>query len=334
MSNDLPSEPAQPATVLADTELPKLDLQKIVDDVADRIADETERGHVATYIPELAKADLNNFGIAVVPRSGDAVVAGDADMPFSIQSVSKVFTLAMALQQVGTKVWRRVGREASGNAFNSIVQLEHEHGIPRNPFINAGAIVVADMLLADRTPQEAIASILDFMRRATGDETIAIDAAVAESERMTGDRNRALANFMKAEGNILHAVDDVLEVYFNQCAITMSCRQLAMAGRFLVQGQQPLSDAGLTVSSRRTRRITALMMTCGHYDASGDFAFQVGIPGKSGVGGGILGIVPGRASIAAWCPGLSEKGNSLMATLAFRELARTTGWSVFGPLGD
>jgi glutaminase len=311
-----------------------LDLQRILDDITDRIADETERGHVATYIPELAKADLNSFGMAVVPIAGETVVSGDGDVPFSIQSVSKVFTLSMALQEIGTRVWRRVGREASGNAFNSIVQLEHEHGIPRNPFINAGAIVVADILLTNRTPSEAIASVLDFMRRATGDDTIAIDAAVAESERRTGDRNRALANFMKADGNIVHDVEDVLQVYFNQCAIAMTCRQLALAGRFLVQSNTAQNDRAPVVSSRRVRRITALMMTCGHYDASGEFAFQVGIPGKSGVGGGILGIVPGRASIAAWSPGLSAKGNSLMATLAFREFARATGWSVFGPLSD
>jgi glutaminase len=329
MSDEMVPDGSTPAPVAA-----AFDLQRIVDDIVDRIADETERGHVATYIPELAKADLNNFGMAVVPTGGAPIVAGDADMAFSIQSVSKVFTLAMALSKVGTKVWRRVGREASGNAFNSIVQLEHEHGIPRNPFINAGAIVVADILLADQTPQEAIAGILEFMRRLTGDDTVTIDAAVAASERATGDRNRALANFMKAEGNITHAVDDVLEVYFNQCAIAMSCRQLAQAGRFLVYDGQSSGDSAKVVSSRRVRRITALMMTCGHYDASGDFAFQVGIPGKSGVGGGILGIVPGRASIAAWCPGLSDKGNSLMATLAFRELARATGWSVFGQIGD
>jgi glutaminase len=323
-----------PTSLTINQSAPPLDLQRIIDDIVDRIADETERGHVATYIPELAKADLNSFGMAVVPTAGPTVVAGDADVAFSIQSVSKVFTLALALQEIGTRVWRRVGREASGNAFNSIVQLEHEHGLPRNPFINAGAIVVADILLGSRTPAEAIANILDFMRRATGDDTIAIDEAVAESERRTGDRNRALANFMKAEGNITHDVEDVLEVYFNQCAIAMSCRQLALAGRFLVQGNAMQDGGAPIVSSRRVRRITALMMTCGHYDASGEFAFQVGIPGKSGVGGGILGIVPGRASIAAWSPGLSAKGNSLMATLAFREFARATGWSVFGPLSD
>ncbi|MCB9927973.1 MAG: glutaminase [Alphaproteobacteria bacterium] len=315
-------------------------LQAIVNEIVDRIADETERGQVATYIPELAKADLSRFGLAVVPVGADPtvctlpIVGGDADLPFSIQSVSKVFTLAMALQKSGTKVWRRVGREASGNAFNSIVQLEYEHGIPRNPFINAGAIVVADLLLDGQAPPEAIAGILDFVRQAAGDDSIAVDAAVAASERATGDRNRALANFMKAEGNIRHAVDDVLEVYFNQCSIAMSCRQLALAGRFLANPEGAVRHGLPLVSARRIRRIAALMLTCGHYDASGEFAFQVGIPGKSGVGGGILGVVPGRAAIAAWCPGLSVKGNSLMGALAFRELARATGWSVFGPMGD
>ena len=323
-----------PGQELPKPELPRADLQAIVDDIADRIADETERGRVATYIPELAKADLNRFGMAVVPVSGEIVAAGDADIPFTIQSVSKVFTLAMALDDVGARVWRRVGREASGDPFNSIVQLEHERGIPRNPFINAGAIVIADILLANRSPEEAVSRILDFVRTAAADETIAVDPDVAASEQATGDRNRALANFMKAEGNLLHAVDDVLTVYFNQCAIAMTCRQLARAGWFLAGAGLVPAEGGPAVSARRARRINALMMTCGHYDASGEFAFQVGIPGKSGVGGGILGVVPGRASIAAWCPGLSEKGNSLMATLAFREFARITGWSIFGPIGD
>lgn len=332
------SDTRRPDQDSSNLDLPKPDLQAIVVDIADRIADETERGQVATYIPELAKADLNSFGMAVVPVSGDGsgtvAAAGDADAPFSIQSVSKVFTLTMALADVGTKVWRRVGREASGDPFNSIVQLEHERGIPRNPFINAGAIVIADLLLASRSPEEAVGRILDFVRKAAGDESIAIDADVAASEQASGDRNRALANFMKAEGNLVHAVDDVLAVYFHQCAIAMSCRQLAEAGRFLARAGAAAPAGGPVVSARRVRRINALMMTCGHYDASGEFAFQVGIPGKSGVGGGILGVVPGRASIAAWCPGLGDKGNSLMATLAFREFARITGWSVFGPIGD
>ncbi len=323
-----------PDAMWRDGDIDAQDLQRIIDDIAERLADETERGLVASYIPELAKADVNHFGIAVLPVGGAMVATGDADVAFSIQSVSKVFTLTLALATVGNEVWRRVGREASGNAFNSIVQLENEHGIPRNPFINAGAIVVADTLLTGRSPQETIDTILSFMRDLADDQTIGIDPDVASSELRTGDRNRALANFIKAEGNLTHSVEDTLAVYFNQCSIAMSCRQLASAGRFLAEVGTGKRCGDILVSPQRIRRLNALMMTCGHYDASGEFAFQVGIPGKSGVGGGILGIVPGKASIAAWSPGLGGKGNSLLATLAFRELARATGWSVFGPIGD
>lgn len=311
---------------------PASNLQAIVDDIGERMAAEMDRGTVATYIPELAKADLNRFGIAVVTAEGEMAASGDAEMPFSIQSVSKVFTLSLALERVGNELWKRVGREASGNAFNSIVQLEYEHGIPRNPFINAGAIVVADALLENRTVDETIAEILTFIRHAAQDGTIAIDENVLASEIASGHRNRALANYMKAAGNLHNSVEDALTVYFSQCSINMSCRQLAQAGRSLAQTGCGLDGSEARIAIQNARRINALMITCGHYDASGDFAFQVGIPGKSGVGGGILGIVPGKASIAAWCPGLNEKGNSRLASLAFRDLALETGWSIFGPL--
>ena len=310
----------------------KPDLKAILDDIADRMASESERGKVADYIPELAKANLNRFGIAVVPIGGAPVVAGDADEPFSVQSIVKVFTLTLALERVGSGIWARVGREPSGDPFNSIVQLEYEHGIPRNPFINPGAIVVADIILGKRKPLAAIEEFVDLCRRFACDESIGIDADVAASEIATGARNRALAHFMAAEGNLKNPVEDVLELYFNQCALAMSCRQLAMSARFLASAGRLEGDDDPIITAERARRIVALMVTCGLYDASGEFAFRVGIPAKSGVGGGILGVVPGRASIAAWCPGLDEKGNSLLATRAFEELARATGWSIFGVL--
>lgn len=310
----------------------KPDLKAILDDIADRMASESERGKVADYIPELAKANLNRFGIAVVPIGGAPVVAGDADEPFSVQSIVKVFTLTLALERVGSGIWARVGREPSGDPFNSIVQLEYEHGIPRNPFINPGAIVVADIILGKREPQAAIEEFVSLCRRFACDESIGIDADVAASEIATGARNRALAHFMAAEGNLKNPVEDVLELYFNQCAVAMSCRQLAMSARFLASAGRLEGDDDPFITAERARRIVALMVTCGLYDASGEFAFRVGIPAKSGVGGGILGVVPGRASIAAWCPGLDEKGNSLLATRAFEELARATGWSIFGVL--
>lgn len=305
-------------------------LQTIVADITRMMGEASERGAVADYIPELAKVDPAQFGIAVATADGAMLTGGHADTGFSIQSISKVFALTLALGKVGDQLWSRVGREPSGNAFNSIVQLEHEQGIPRNPFINAGAIVVADINLGGHQPRVAIGEMVRFLHYLSGDESIAINEAVAASEAATGFRNMALANYMRAFDNVRHPVDLVLGTYFHQCAIEMSCRQLALAGRYLMlDGRHP--DGGRVVSPRRARRINALMLTCGHYDASGDFAFRVGIPGKSGVGGGILAIVPGRAAIAVWSPGLNASGNSALGTLALEELAARTGWSVFSP---
>jgi glutaminase len=264
-----------------------------------------------------------------VTVDGEAAAVGDAHDRFSIQSISKVFTLTLALDKVGDDLWRRVGREPSGSPFNSIVQLEHEHGKPRNPLINAGAIVVADVILGGRTSDQANAEIVNFVRLLANDPDISIDPEVAESEWATGFRNRSLAYFMSGFGKLTNPVDDALAVYFGQCSIAMNCVQLARAGLFLAaKGRDPLA-ARKIVSPRRARRIAAIMLTCGHYDASGDFAFRVGLPGKSGVGGGILAIAPGRASIAVWAPGLNANGNSLVGTLALERLAAAAGWSVF-----
>jgi glutaminase len=273
--------------------------------------------------------DLRKLGIAIATIDGDLVQTGDAEEPFSIQSISKVFTLTLALGKIGDALWERVDREPSGTSFDSIIQLEHERGLPRNPFINAGAIVVADVVLAGHQPREAIGHILQFVRFVANDETIAIDPAVARSETECGYRNRALANYMRAFGNLNHPVDMVLGVYFHHCAIGMNCCQLARSGLFLANGGRiPGSDASV-VSRIRARRINALMLTCGEYNASGDFAFRVGLPSKSGVGGGILAIVPGVASIAVWSPGLTREGNSLVGTHVLEKLVAATGWSIF-----
>lgn len=305
------------------------DIASIVAEIADEMRGATDRGRVADYIPPLACVSPDRFGMAVVMSDGTAHLGGDAEVPFSIQSVSKVFSLTLALGMVGDALWQRVGREPSGSAFNSIVQLETEHGIPRNPFINAGAIVVADVLLASGTPAEAIASVLRFVRMLAGDEAIAIDAAVAAAELATGYRNMALANYMRSFANLQRPVEQALGVYFHQCALAMSCRQLAMAGRFLAHDGRDPATGRCIVTPQRARRINALMMLCGHYDNSGEFAFRVGLPGKSGVGGGILAVVPGTASIAVWSPGLNAKGNSQLGALALERLAARTGWSVF-----
>ncbi|MDP9835441.1 glutaminase [Neorhizobium huautlense] len=306
------------------------DLQAILDDIHAELAPRLGEGKVADYIPQLAHIDPKKFGMSLITVDGAVHKVGDCDEPFSIQSISKVFTLTMALGKHGETTWNRVGREPSGSAFNSIVQLENEGGKPRNPFINAGAIAVSDLVLAGHTPREAIGEIVRFVRYLADDETIVIDPAVAKSEEATGFRNAALANFMRAFGKLTHPVEHVLGVYFHHCALAMTCTQLAHAGLFLAAGgSNPLTGHSV-VSSQRARRINALMLTCGHYDGSGEFAYRVGLPGKSGVGGGILAVAPGKAAVTVWSPGLNHNGNSLLGSLALEMFAARTGWSVFG----
>jgi glutaminase len=305
------------------------DLAELIACVHDDIRPQIGLGRVADYIPALARIDPRQFGMALITCQGETATAGDCGVPFSIQSVSKVFTLALALDRLGDALWQRVGREPSGSPFNSIVQLERELGIPRNPLINAGAIVVTDALLAGRGHEATIGEILDTLRALAHDKTVTIDEEVAQSEADTGYRNASLANFMRAFGNIKNPVHCVLQTYFNQCALRMNCIQLARAGLFLANdGIDPVGGRRV-VDAQAARRINAIMMTCGHYDASGDFAFRVGLPGKSGVGGGILAIAPGRAAIAVWSPGLNAAGNSWVGALALESLVRRTGWSVF-----
>jgi glutaminase len=307
------------------------DLQAIVTEIADMMQQRPDRGEVASYIPELALADAGRFGLVVIDAEGQIAAGGDADVPFSIQSISKVFTLTLALGLVGDRLWKHVGREPSGNPFNSIVQLERERGVPRNPFINAGAIAVTDVIISGHEPRESLGEILRFMQFLADDPTITIDKAVAASEKRTGFRNTALANYMKSFGVIENPVDFTLGVYFHHCAIAMTCRQLATAGRYLAHAGINPATGHRVISAERARRINALMLTCGHYDGSGEFAYRVGLPGKSGVGGGILAVAPGKASIAVWSPGLDAAGNSHLGRIALEELTRRTGWSIFGP---
>ena len=301
-------------------------MQDLLLEIAEAAAGSPDKGKVATYIPELASVDPDHFGMAVALEDGRLLTAGDADVPFSIQSVSKVFALALALGRVGDQLWYRVGREPSGLSFDSILLLEREDGIPRNPFINAGALVTTDTYLAGSNPREALGELIRFIRAAADDDSIHINEKVAQSELATGHRNFSLAHYLASHGNMRSDVDKVLGTYCHQCAIEMSCRQLALAGRFLIEAE----TVPALVAVQRRRRINALMMTCGHYDGSGDFAFRVGLPGKSGVGGGILLISPGRASIAVWSPGLNRYGNSKLGTEAMETFAKRTGWSVFG----
>ena len=305
------------------------DLKAILEETRAFLEPRIGTGRVADYIPALARVDPRKFGIAVVDLEGRVTAVGDAHDRFSIQSVSKVFTLTLALNKRGGDLWQRVGREPSGSPFNSIVQLERERGIPRNPFINAGALAVSDVVLGSRRAAAAVEEITGFIRELSQDASIEVDGEVALSERETGFRNASLANFMKGFGNLENPVEEVLEVYFRQCAIAMNCAQLARAALFLAAGGRDPVTGQQIVSEERARRINAIMLTCGHYDASGDFAFRVGLPGKSGVGGGILAVVPNRCAIVVWSPGLNANGNSLVGTLALERLAAKAGWSVF-----
>jgi glutaminase len=305
-------------------------------------------GTVAAYIPALARVPAERFGIALRTHDGEEACAGDAREPFSIQSVSKLFTLTLAMRCLGDRLWERIGREPSGNPFNSLVQLEFEAGRPRNPFINAGALAVADRLVTqaragacegdgDRPgggPRDARDDLLALMSDLAG-EAVAFDAEVAASEAATGFRNVALVNFMKSFGKIDNDVADVLDMYFHQCAIRMSCAQLARAAGFLCRdGAHPLgrgraTDAGNVVTDRQARRINALMLTCGTYDAAGDVAFSIGLPCKSGVGGGIVAVVPDRLTLCVWSPALDAAGNSLLGLKALELFVGKTGLSVF-----
>lgn len=307
-------------------------MQKIIDDIAAQMSSKTDKGTVASYIPQLACVDPEQFSISVALPDGSIYSAGCAQTLFSIQSISKVFTLTLALGKLGERVWNRVGREPSGDPFNSIVQLEHEQGKPRNPFVNAGAIAIADAIIQGHQPKETLAEILQFIRYLADDESIAIDEKVARSEELTGDRNASLAHFMASFGHFQNPVDAVLGTYFHHCSIAMNTIQLATAGLFLANnGINPIMGMEYrVVSPKRAKRINSLMLMCGHYDGSGEFAYRVGLPGKSGVGGGILAIAPGKASIAVWSPGLDTIGNSKLGTQALELLTQKTGWSVFG----
>jgi glutaminase len=285
------------------------------------------QGKVASYIPELAKVSPHHFGMAVVGIDGSVATIGDAEQRFSIQSISKLFTLVMALKLEGDGVWERVGREPSGTPFNSLVQLEAESGRPRNPFINPGALVCTDILCTRyATPENAV---VEFLRPLCGNPHVHYDRAVAASERRTSHRNAAMAHLIKSFGNLRNGVDDVLDAYCRHCAIEMNCIELARAVTFLAHGGAHPDGSGEILTSSRTKRLNALMLTCGTYDAAGDFAFRVGLPAKSGVGGGIVAVMPGECGICVWSPALEPSGNSLAGSLALEKFTTLTGRSIF-----
>ena len=304
-----------------------MDYQSVIDKIRDEVRELWGQGRVADYIPALEKVNPRQFGMAVATLDRQEYSTGDAQVCFSIQSISKVFTLAMVTRHVGDDIWDAVGREPSGNPFNSLVQLEYEQGKPRNPFINAGALVVTDRLISLYPhPKDAM---LEFVRSLCGNDDIYYDKEIARSERLNADRNMSLAYLMKSFGNIRNDVDTLLDVYCHQCAISMSCVDLARAFLFLSnRGVNPFSGKQV-LSVSQAKRLGALMLTCGFYDESGDFAFRAGLPGKSGVGGGIAAYIPGNLAVTVWSPELNRHGNSLAGMAALEHFTTDIGNSIF-----
>ena len=284
-------------------------------------------GRVADYIPELARVPAERFGMAVVTCDGRVFSVGDAQKRFSIQSISKLFACTLAFQLVGDALWERVGREPSGTPFNSLVQLESELGKPRNPFINSGALVVTDVLC--RRFVSAETALVEFMRRLTGERTVDYDLRVAQSELANAHRNRAMAHFIASFGNLEMPAEVVVDAYCRQCAISMSCVELACAALFLCNGGVVPATGERILDRSSTKRLSALMLTCGTYDAAGDFVFRVGLPAKSGVGGGIVAVLPGEMAVCVWSPGLDVNGNSLAGAQSLEWLTTLTSQSIF-----
>ncbi|WP_194756202.1 glutaminase [Aliidiomarina indica] len=299
----------------------------LVEELVEQARQTALGGQVADYIPALAEVSPDYVGLAVIELDGSVHTAGDAEIPFSIQSISKVFGLAMAMQRMDDILWERVRMEPSGQAFNSIVQLEWEHGIPRNPFINAGAIVVSDVLVSHYSASKS--AFVQYVRHLANNTGIHSDHRVWESEKQHGNRNAALAYLMKSFGNIEAEVPEVLDHYFFQCSVAMSCVDLARSLGFLAnRGVQPGTQERIC-DARSAHRINALLSTSGMYDQSGEFAFTVGLPAKSGVGGGIVAVVPDYGVIAAWSPPLNRFGNPSRAVEMITQFAQRLGLSVY-----
>lgn len=304
-----------------------MNYQEILNTIHEELTHQDVYGEVASYIPELAKVDPKKFGMHLYKGPQEHYSFGDSKEKFSIQSISKVFTLSIAMQLLGEDLWDRVDVEPSGDPFNSLTQLEYENGIPRNPFINSGALVVADILVSNLDDPKK--ELLEFVRKISGDQEIDYDSKVAASEKATGYRNFALVNYMKALGNIKNDVDPIVDFYFHQCSLAMSCEELAKAFMIYANNGKILETGEKILTKTKIKRINALMQTCGFYDEAGEFSFEVGLPGKSGVGGGIVAIHPAQYSVAVWSPILNEKGNSELGMAALEKLTTMTGLSIF-----
>lgn len=306
--------------------IPEDKLEHLLADIADHVRPAFGKGRVADYIPELSRINPRKFAIAVAAIDGFEAAAGDCDEPFSLQSITKLFALQLALNRGGDEIWTRVGKEPSGTPFNHLAILEAEQGAPRNPFVNAGALAVTDYLMG-RTPDPA-ALVLAFIRAAGGFSGGRIDEAVAASEIATAHKNRAIAHILKIHERIDHAPDAVVDAYCRQCAVAATVRDLARAALPLAAEGYAFHGGESIMPPRLVRRVNAVMMTCGMYDSTGSFAYRVGLPAKSGVGGGIVAISPGRGAVAVWSPELDRAGNSLVGTIALELFTQHTRWSI------
>ncbi len=305
----------------------KINCQHVLDQVYQTILDEKNEGKVAQYIPELSRVNPDKFGAHLLTTQGESFGVGDCNTKFSIQSISKVLSLSLAYRMVGDSIWKRVGVEPSGNPFNSLVQLETDNGIPRNPLINAGAIVICDILVSNL--KEPKKDFIHFIREISSNKEINYSESVAASEQSVGYRNIALCNFIKSFGNIENDANEVLDFYFHMCSIEMTCEELTKAFMFLAHGEFKTEQNNKVLNINKAKRINAIMQTCGFYDESGEFSFKVGLPGKSGVGGGILAVHPDKYCLAVWSPKLNKKGNSYRG-MKFLELFTTlTESSIF-----
>lgn len=303
-----------------------MDYQALLEQIRDEVRPEIGKGRTASYIPALASVDPQRFGIAVADVDGQVCGVGDWLTPFSMQSITKVFALALVLAEDHENLWKRVGREPSGNPFNSFAQLEYEKGIPRNPFINVGALVVTDRLM--RHTGDAAYAVREFLRSQSGNRDVDFDVEVAESEIEHGQRNAALGYVLAGFDNLEHPVRDVVTHYSRQCSIAMNCRDVAVAAGFLAR-HGVCANGDFLLQPSEAKRMNAIMLTCGTYDAAGEFAYRVGLPGKSGVGGGILAVIPNRCTICVWSPALDTKGNSVAGVAALDRFTSLTGWSIF-----
>ncbi|ABI38263.1 glutaminase B [Shewanella xiamenensis] len=301
--------------------------QALLEEVVDKVRPLLGQGKVANYIPALANVDAGKLGIAVTTIDGETIGAGDYLEPFSIQSISKVFSLTLALTLYEeTEIWSRVGKEPSGHSFNSLVQVELERGKPRNPFINAGALVIADLLQSRLgAPKHRM---LELVRALSQNDKVCFDKQVADSEYQHSARNAAIAYLMKSFGNFQGDVDTVLRTYFHYCALKMNCADLSRAMLYLANRGKTLDGTEL-ISQVQTRQLNALLATSGLYDGAGEFAYRVGMPGKSGVGGGIIAVIPGELSVCVWSPELDNQGNSLAGTAMLEHLSQRLGRSIF-----